>query len=155
MARAEVEGGGKFPSLSRLSVPQESGQAKIAAEGLKHVLPWTGGGFVSDRDGLALRQSPNTVGNDAIHRPISASNDVPGPSTGDPDRVKTKERTTPGADSNFCGGFAGAVGVPTAERILLTITVNPFPVLVALIRGYKNGSTRLLQRTKRFQQVDG
>ncbi len=126
VGRSEVPGPGETHGIFR----KAPGQKKITRERIQNVLPGTGGPGIPDDDGLPCRKRPDTVGDEAVGRPVAAADDVARPGRGET-RVRTAAAGVeigPGirpADDLRCT-FAGTYGSWPPRGSSFPVTPDPF-----------------------------
>ncbi len=104
------------------------------------MLPWPNGTGAADADGFILAQGTNAIGNEAIHAPITAADDVARPGGGCTDAsvlcsVLREKRFQISVENDFRASFGCTVGVMSAQRIVFPVAPNPLSVIVAFVTG--------------------
>ena len=152
--RSEVEGlaGGIWIGGQRF------GEAQVATQGFKHVLPGPGGGRIADRDRPPSSKSAHGIRHDPIGSPIATSDHIAGAGRGDAQMgclvgSRTAEAIAPAGDGNFCSSLAGAVGIVATEAIGLSVAIGPLAVLIHLVGGDHHHGAGMLEVLERFQQM--
>ena len=109
---------------------------EIAGQGLKHMLPRTGGVRAADFHRPALAPRSGAVRDDAVRRPVAAD-DVPGARGGAIGRVHGvgKKGLEIGMRDDLRAALGGAVGIIAAQMIGFPIAPHPLVIAVGLVAG--------------------
>src|SRR5882672_11260386 len=98
------------------------------------MLPGPSRTWVAQDDRIATRPRAHAIGHEAVHGPVAAADDIPGPRCRHWGKaVTTQIRRRIGMTDGLGSGFRCAVRVITAEAVRLAVAPGPLDILVALV----------------------
>ena len=111
--------------------------------GGKDMLPGPPSIWVSQHEWITASNGAHKVRYQPIRRPVAAADDVAGPSSRDGHACPARDRATIARGHDFGAGLRGAIGINTAETVVLSIRPMPLTVLVHLVGGdHQDGTDR-------------
>jgi hypothetical protein len=131
-----VLGRTEVPSLRILCsvAPKPLGEHQIPSKRLQHMLPGSHRLRFANDDRRSRCNPTNDVGKQAIFRPVSPANYIPGACRGNSCPFIVMEKGPAVSRGNQFGStFAGTVRIVTSQAVFLSIPTCPLPVLIALI----------------------
>jgi hypothetical protein len=126
----------KVPCLVEVSIrlsEQFFGKGQISAQWFKHMLPWTGGRWISKDERHVGGKGADRIRDQAVFGEIAAAHHISRPGCCDSYSGFIEEAVTIGGGDDFRARLAGAVGVISAEGVALAVGVLPLAVFVALV----------------------
>ena len=129
---AEVKGRAEMSA----TLDQSAGQREVATERFEHMLPRPHRGDVPHRHRLPRSKGPGRIDDQTIFVPVAPADHVAGAGAGNGRGTFVEEGAAVGTGHDLRRGFAGAVRVMPAQRIHLTIRIDPLAILVAFVGGH-------------------
>src|SRR5437879_1997500 len=125
----------RFPHHARVAAPQLAAQPQIATECIEHVLPGPGCFGMPNDHCIALGPGTHAVWHETVLCPVATPDHVARPSgrDGRPVLPAVEKRAHVGIGNQLRARLRPAVGIFSAQRVVLPVAPGPFDVAVALI----------------------